>query len=87
MIKRVVGGRIGEMPRVPFSSIFRREPNGSIEPVQQVRIGGVLLSPGVILAPGQIIAGLDLSQYSDREFQIDVKDGVLTITGIYGQNQ
>ena len=75
------------MPRVPFTTIFRKNPDGSIEPVQQVRIGGVLLTPGVILRKGQIIAGLDLTQYESNEFQIDIKDNVMVINGIYGRGQ
>jgi hypothetical protein len=75
------------MARVPFTTIFRRNEDGTIEPVQQVRIGGILLSPGLMLRLGQIIGGVDLTQYSSNDFDIDVKDGILTINGIYGQNQ
>lgn len=75
------------MPRVPFATIFRKNTDGSIEPVQPVRIGGVSLGPGVTLTKGQIIAGLDLSQYTNSDFQIDIQDGVLIIKGIYGPGQ
>lgn len=75
------------MPRVPFAVIFRRNADGNIEPIQPVRIGGVSIGPGVVLRPGQIIAGLDFSQYANNDFEIDIKDDVMIIKGIYGTGQ
>lgn len=76
-----------KMPRIPSSSILRTNANGTVETTQLIRIGGVSLAPGTILNPGQIIAGIDLTQYPRNDFEIDVKDGVLVITGIYGIGQ
>ena len=72
------------MPRIPFSSVFRVNPtDGSIEPTQRIRIGGVELAPGTILRRGQVIAGIDFTQYTDRDFEITVDDQILVIRGIY----
>ncbi|MEK6952539.1 MAG: hypothetical protein AABX29_05990 [Nanoarchaeota archaeon] len=75
------------MPKVPFNTLFKVNANGSIEPIQQIRVGGITLSPGVILSPGQVIAGIDFSQYRDRNFEIAVDGSLLVIKGIYGQGQ
>jgi len=71
------------MPRVPFSSVFRIIAGGNIEPTQALKVGGLTLAPGTILSPGQVIAGIDFTQYTDADFEIDVKGEYLVITGIY----
>lgn len=73
------------MPRVPFSSVFRSNTDGSIEPTQQIRVGGLVLTPGTILRPGQLIAGIDFTQYVGRDFEIDVDGSNLVIKGIYAR--
>lgn len=75
------------MPRVPFTSIFRTKTDGTIEVLQSARIGGVSITPGSVLRPGQIIGGIDLTQYIKNDFEIDIKDNVIVITGIYGATQ
>lgn len=75
------------MPRVPFNTVFKLLPDGRIEPTQQIRVGGIVLSPGVILGPGQIIAGIDFTQYKKNDFEIAVDGPYLVIKGIYGVSQ
>lgn len=71
------------MARVPFSSIFDIHTDGTIEPRQTVRIGGVTLSPGARFARGNIIGGVDLVQYANHDLEVTTDDGTAVITGIY----
>lgn len=73
------------MSRMSFGQIFRRNEDGSIEPLRVVRVGPVQFGPGVRFGSGVVIGGLDLSQYVGRDFEINEQrgDGTLIITGIY----
>ncbi len=70
--------------RTNFNLIFRINDDGSIEPLQPVRIGGVQMGPGVRFGRGVMFGGIDLSQYIGREFQTINENGVLVINGVYG---
>ena len=71
------------MARLPFDSIFLVREDGSIEPRQTVRIGGVTLSPGVKFSKGAIFGGIDLAMYVGRELEVATDEGTAVITGIY----
>lgn len=69
--------------RINFYQIFKVNPDGSIEPIRVVRIGGVQMGPGVRFGRGVSFGGLDLSQYIGRDFQVEEQSGILIIVGIY----
>lgn len=69
--------------RINFWEIFRLNPDGSIEPIRRVRIGGVEFGPGVRFTKGVSFSGIDLSLYIGRSFEAHEDNGVLIITGIY----
>ena len=73
------------MARVKFESVFKKYEDGSIEPLQRIRIGGVTFGPGpgVVFRPGIAIAGVDLTQYVGHDLEVETDNGVLVITGIY----
>lgn len=71
------------MARVTFDSLFRKNSDGSLEPTQPVRIGGVTMGPGVRFTRGVAFGGIDLAQYEGRELEIVLDNGVPVITGIY----
>lgn len=71
------------MPRTNFASLFLRNADGSIEPKQQIRVGGITISPATKIARGTLIAGIDFSNFSDRDFEVKTDGNVLVITGIY----
>lgn len=71
------------MAKVPFDSIFNVATDGSVEPKQTIRIGGVTLGPGIKMIPGVSIAGIDIAAYKDHELEITTDDGTIVITGIY----
>ncbi len=71
------------MARVNFQSLFVRHEDGSLEPRQRIRIGGVEFGPGVRFTQGVQFAGIDLTLFVGHDFEIDVDKGVIVIKGIY----
>ena len=69
--------------RMNFYSIFRINPDGSIEPLHPIRISGVQMVPGVRFSKGVSFSGIDLSQFIGRDFAIRKEDDILIIEGIF----
>jgi len=66
-----------------FYEIFHHHPDGSIEPKQPVRIGGVQFGPGVRFGKGIAFSGIDLTKYVGKDFEIEETNGVLKLVGVY----
>lgn len=73
------------MPRVNFDSIFIQHPDGSLEPRQRIRVGGVTFGPGVKFNRGVSFGGVDFTNFIGRDFEVETDNSVLVIKGIYGQ--
>ena len=73
------------MNRTNFNSIFQLNNDGSISPLQIIRIGGVQIGPGVKLGRGVLFGGIDLYNFIGREFETNQENEVLVINGIYEQ--
>jgi len=71
------------MARKTYWELFKVNPDGSVEPKVRVQIGGVQFGPGVRFGRGVAFGGIDLTMYIGHDLEIDEKDGVSTITGIY----
>jgi len=70
--------------RVNFFNLFKINQDGSIEPLRLIRIGGIQFGPGVRFGKGVLFAGIDLSQYIGRDFQVQIDQSeIVTIMGIY----
>ncbi|MDO9580570.1 MAG: hypothetical protein Q7J06_08390 [Bacteroidales bacterium] len=69
--------------RIPFSAIFIRHQDGSLEPLRRVRIGGVEFGPGVKLSGGVRFGGVDITKYIGRDLEIEVDNDTWIVTGIY----
>ena len=69
--------------RINFWQIFKTHPDGSIEPIRRVRIGGAEFGIGFRFAKGVTFSGIDLTQYIGRDFETDEQDGVLILRAIY----
>lgn len=69
--------------KINFYQIFTVHPDGSIEPIRRVRIGGVEFGPGVRFARGVAFSGIDLTLYIGRDFEAEDVAGVLVLKGIY----
>lgn len=69
--------------RINFYQIFTVHPDGNIEPIRRVRIGGVEFGSGVRFARGVSFSGIDLTLYIGRDFEAEENNGILVLTGIY----
>ena len=68
---------------VNFNSLFRVNPDESIEPLKQVSIGGVQFGPGVSFSKGVFFSGIDLTQHVGKDFLVDDINGISIIKGIF----
>ncbi|MFH1546500.1 MAG: hypothetical protein ABIE14_03935 [Patescibacteria group bacterium] len=68
-----------------FNELFIIE-GGKITPTRRVRIGGVEFGSGVSFDSGVSFAGINLSQFTNNDFEVEERDGVWVIKGIYGVN-
>lgn len=72
------------MARMNFNTLFNvDQTNGTIEPRQRIRIGGVTFGPGVKFGGGVAFSGIDLSQYVGHDLEVETDNDVFVITGIY----
>ncbi len=72
------------MARITFDSIFIQHPDGSLEPRQRIRVGGVEFGPGVRFNRGVTFAGVDFTLFIGRDFEVDIDDrNIIVLKGIY----
>lgn len=69
--------------RVSFVQIFRMHPDGSLEPIRRIRIGGVEVGPGVRFGQGVSFGGIDLTKYTRNDFEVTTEEDLWVIQGIY----
>lgn len=67
---------------VSFWEIFKRNPDGSIEPTRVVRIGGIQMGPGVRFGSGVKFGGVDLTQHTDKNLKVEEGTDSTSILGI-----
>lgn len=71
------------MARINFNALFMQHPDGSLEPRQRIRIGGVEFGPGVRFNRGVVFSGIDLTLFIGRDFEVETDGAVFVIKGIY----
>lgn len=71
------------MARVTFDSIFIQHPDGSLEPRQRIRVGGVEFGPGVRFTRGVSFAGIDFTLFVGHDFEVEQEGDVMIIKTIY----
>ncbi|MDD5432500.1 MAG: hypothetical protein PHO70_05895 [Candidatus Omnitrophica bacterium] len=71
------------MSRITFWELFQSHPDGSIEPLHPIKIGGVQFGPGVRFSKGVSFGGIDLIQYIGRDFEVETENGVYVLKGVY----
>lgn len=69
--------------RMKFWQIFKVYPDGSLEPIRRIKIGGVEFGQGVRFTRGVSFSGIDLTLYMGRDFEIEEQNDVLVLKGIY----
>lgn len=72
------------MARVSFNTIFQEHSDGSLEPRQRIRVGGVILGPGARFQ-NTTFFGVNFSdpQVKDHDLEIQTDNDIIVITGIY----
>ena len=68
--------------RVRFDQVFQKS-DSQITPIRRIRVGAVTFGPGVSIGPGVAIGGIDFYAYIGRELEVEEREDVLVITGIY----
>ena len=69
--------------RIPFDNVFIQHPDGTLEPRQRIRVGGVEFGPGVRFSRGVAFGGVDFTQFIGRDLEVETDGEVLIIKGIY----
>lgn len=69
--------------RVSFNTVFIQHPDGTLEPRQRIRVGGVEFGPGIRFSRGVAFGGIDFGQFVDRDLEVETENEVLVIRGIY----
>ena len=69
--------------KVLFSIVFNKNSDGSLEPRQRIRVGGVTLGPGTKFQSGVSFGGIDFTQFEGHNLEVQQDGDVLVITGIY----
>lgn len=68
--------------RVRFNEIFQVN-SGQLSPLRRIRVGGVSFGPGVSFGAGVAFGGINFHEYIDHDLEVEEKDDVLVIKGIY----
>jgi len=71
------------MAKVNFDSIFIQHPDGTLEPRQRIRVGGVEFGPGVRFSKGASFAGIDFTLFVEHDLEVDEENSALVIKAIY----
>ena len=71
------------MPPVSFDTVFMQHPDGSLEPRQPIRVGGVSFGPGVRFSSGVTIAGIDFTLFRGHNLEVREENGIFVIESIY----
>jgi len=71
------------MARLNFDTLFVTHDDGSIEPKQQIRVGGIAFGPGVRFNQGVSFGGVDFTLFRGRDFEVQTEGNIFVIKGIY----
>lgn len=69
--------------KLPFNTVFIQYSDGTLEPRQRIRVGGVGFGPGIRFSRGVAFAGIDFTLFIGHDLEVDSENGVLVIKGIY----
>lgn len=69
--------------KIPFNNVFIQHPDGTLEPQQRIRVGGVEFGPGVKFSKGVAFGGIDFAQFIGHDLDVETDGEILIIKGIY----
>lgn len=67
--------------RMHFDDLFKKNPDGSTSPVQQLMINGEMIPTSTKLANGIKYGGLDIMGNTGRDLLVDTLKGVVIVHG------
>jgi hypothetical protein len=69
--------------RINFNAVFNQNLDGSLEPKQRIRVGGVEFGPGVKFTRGVAFSGVDFGQFIGHDLEVETEGDILIIKEIY----
>ena len=69
--------------RFNFSEVFQENPDNTITPKKNIRIGGATFGPQITFGPGVSFGGVNIFDFRGLAIEADEEDGVLNIKGFY----
>ena len=69
--------------RVPFDSVFKVNPDGSITPLTIVQIGCVTLSPNRSFSNGAVFSGLNIGAMRGKDLNVQRTAVGLILEGFF----
>lgn len=68
---------------LPFESVFMvNSTDNSITTRVPVRVAGVTIGINETLRQGYVVGGIDLTQFVNRQLQVEIENGIYIIRGI-----
>ena len=71
------------MARIEFWKLFQVNPDGSLQVIRRLSMGGFTLEPGQRIERGVTFSGFDIFQYTGRDLEVNEQNGVDVVTGVY----
>lgn len=71
--------------RIPFYSVFSKNPDGSLTPKRVINVNGITFGPGVAFGKGVNFGGVDFFQYEKFDIAAEEVESVLVIKGFYNK--
>ena len=70
--------------RINFFEVFKANPDGSLTPMQTIKIGGVMLGSGSVrFGRGVVFAGVNIFDHHGQDIEVEMLNGIIEIKGFY----
>lgn len=69
--------------RYKFSDVFTENPDGTLSPTRQIRVGFVSFGPNISFGPDAALGGINFHQFKGHDLGADEENDVLVIKAIY----
>jgi len=71
------------MAKFSFDKIFIENPDNTLTPRTNIRIGAATFGPGITFGPGVAFGGINIFDFKGYDIEADDAGGVLVIKGFY----
>lgn len=69
--------------RYNFNQLFRENPDGSLTPRFNIKIGGVTFGPSITFTKGVSFSGINVFDFKGSDIEVEQEGDVLVIKGFY----